>query len=72
MNTTRDTVGVDNRAQKNEAPATVQPVTRAKPNKINGILHHVKRALFACFYVAPELFLVALLALAVLGGHHGI
>lgn len=60
--------GADSRAQKNEAPATVQPVTRAKPNKTNGILHHARRALFACFYVAPEAFIVAMLAVAVLGG----
>ena len=64
--------GADNRAQKNEAPATVQPVTRAKPNKTNAILHHVKRALFACLYVAPEAFILALLALAMLGDRHGI
>ena len=55
-------------AQKNEAPATVQPVTRAKPNKTNAILHHVKRALFACFYVAPEAFILAMVAVAVLCG----
>ena len=54
--------------QKNEAPATVQPVARAKPNKTNSILHHVKRALFACFYVAPEAFILAMLALALIGG----
>ena len=72
MNNTRNTVGVDSRAQKNESPAPEATGNGAKSNQTNSILHHVKRALFACFYVAPELFIVALLALAVLGGHHGI
>ena len=40
-------VGVESRAQKSEAPATAQTVTRAKSNKTNSILKHAKRALLA-------------------------
>ena len=43
----RDTVAMGSRAQKSEAPATAQTVTRAKSNKTNSILKHAKRALLA-------------------------
>lgn len=49
MNNTRETVGVPDRAQKSEAPATAQTVTRAKYTKTKSILKHAKRALFAIF-----------------------
>jgi hypothetical protein len=58
--------------QKSENPGAVPPAPRAKPNKTNGILHHVKRALFATFYILPEAFILAVVALAALGGHHGL
>ena len=45
----RDTVAMGSRAQKSEAPATVQPVTRAKYTKTKSILKHAKIALLAIF-----------------------
>ncbi len=44
-----NTVAMEIRAQKSEAPATEPPVTRAKSNKTNSILKHAKRALLAIF-----------------------
>ncbi len=49
MNDNHNTVGVESCAQNNEAPATVQPVTRAKPNQTERILKHVWHA--ACAIV---------------------
>ena len=49
MHNPHNTVGVPDRAQKSEAPATVQPVTRAKYTKTKSILKHAKRALIAIF-----------------------
>ena len=47
MHNPHNTVGVPDRAQKSEAPATVQPVTRAKYTKTKSILKHAKSALLA-------------------------
>jgi hypothetical protein len=49
MHNPHNTVGVPDRAQKSEAPATVQPVTRAKYTKTKSILKHAKSALLAIF-----------------------
>ena len=49
MHNTHNTVGVADHVQKSEAPATVQPVTRAKYTKTKSILKHAKRALIAIF-----------------------
>ena len=45
----RDTVAMESRAQKSEAPATVQPVTRAKSNQTKSILAQARHALLAIF-----------------------
>lgn len=49
MHNTHNTVGVADHVQKSEAPATVQPVTRAKYTKTKSILKHAKHALIAIF-----------------------
>lgn len=47
MNDNHKTVGVPDRAHKSEAPATVQPVTRAKSDKTKSILAQARHALLA-------------------------
>ena len=42
-----NTVAMEIRAQKSEAPATVQPVTRAKSDKTKSILAQARHALLA-------------------------
>lgn len=41
------TVGVADHVQKSEAPATVQPVTRAKSNQTKRIVHLARHAVCA-------------------------
>jgi hypothetical protein len=68
-------VGVDSHVQKSEAPATVQPVTRAKSNQTKRILKHVWHAVCA-IVLNPALHAAAATAcaaaLVLLGGHHGL
>ena len=46
---TRNMAGVPSRVHKSEAPATVQPVTRAKSNQTKSIVTHARHALLAIF-----------------------
>ena len=45
----RDTVAMESRAHKSEAPATEPPVTRAKSNQTKSIVTHARHALLAIF-----------------------
>ena len=66
--------GRDSRAQNNEAPATVQPVTRAKTNQTKRIVHLARHAVCAIVLHPAWHAVVATAcaaALVLLGGHHG-
>ncbi len=57
MNYTRETVGVPDRVQKSEAPATAQPVTRAKTNQTKSIITPSNKADDAIYFDdAPSAF----------------
>lgn len=67
---TRNMAGVESRAHKTEAPATVQPVTRAKSNQTKSIVTHARHALLAIFLSPVYQLIIAVVSAAglVLGG----
>lgn len=74
MNNTRETVGVDSRAQNGEAPFTRGMVNRAKSEKTKAHYTLVRRA-FLAIVLSPVYQSViagaATVGIILMGGHHG-
>lgn len=74
MNNTRETVGVDSRAQNSETPFTSGMVNRAKEEKTKTHYKLVRRAFFAIFLSPVYQSVIAgaaTVGIILMGGHHG-
>lgn len=75
MNNTRETVGVDSRAQNGEAPFTSGMVNRAKSEKTK-THYKLARLAFIAIFLSPVyqsvIAGIATAGIVLMGGHHGI